>query len=124
MLSNSLFKLMIYVNLLPNLLLTVNHEKVTETFKYRFIKNQEIDFICIFSYSCTCIFEGLAIQNPPRNPGISTLVGQGMLKPSPPQGAPPQPQPTPPTLGQQPSMGPQAVVRPGQCPEPNKLYNY
>lgn len=70
------------------------------------------------------IFEGLAIQNPPRNPGISTLVGQGMLKPSPPQGAPPQPQPTPPTLGQQPSMGPQAVVRPGQCPEPNKLYNY
>lgn len=49
MLSNSLFKLMIYVNLLPNLLLTVNQEKVKETFKYRFIKNQEIDFICIFS---------------------------------------------------------------------------
>ena len=38
-----------------------------------------------------------------------------MLKPTPPPGAPPQPQPTPPTLGQQQSMGPQAVVRPGQC---------
>ncbi|XP_078337543.1 CCR4-NOT transcription complex subunit 1-like isoform X2 [Crassostrea virginica] len=61
--------------------------------------------------------QSLSIQNPlapPRNPGINTLVGQGMLKPTPPPGAPPQPQPTPPTLGQQQSMGPQAVVRPGQ----------
>lgn len=66
MLSNSLFKLMIYVNLLPNLLLTVNHEKVTATFKYRFIKNQEIDFICIFSYSCTCILKAWPFRIPPE----------------------------------------------------------
>lgn len=39
MLFNSLFKLMIYVNLLFNLLLIVNYEKVKEIFKYRFIKN-------------------------------------------------------------------------------------
>lgn len=28
-----------YVNLLANLLLAANHEEVTETFNYRFIKN-------------------------------------------------------------------------------------
>lgn len=39
MLFNSLFKLMIYVNLLFNLLLIVNYEKVIVLFKYRFIKN-------------------------------------------------------------------------------------
>lgn len=39
MLFNSLFKLMIYVNLLFNLLLIVNYEKVIVIFKYRFIKN-------------------------------------------------------------------------------------
>lgn len=39
MLFNSLFKLMIYVNLLFNLLLIVNYEKVIEIFKCRFIKN-------------------------------------------------------------------------------------
>lgn len=39
MLFNNLFKLMIYVNLLFNLLLIVNYEKVIEIFKYRFIKN-------------------------------------------------------------------------------------
>lgn len=39
MLFNNLFKLMIYVNLLFNLLLIVNYEKVKEIFKYRFIKN-------------------------------------------------------------------------------------
>lgn len=39
MLFNSLFKLMIYVNLLFNLLLIVNYEKVKEIFKYRLIKN-------------------------------------------------------------------------------------
>lgn len=39
MLFNSLFKLMIYVNLLFNLLFIVNYEKVIEIFKYRFIKN-------------------------------------------------------------------------------------
>lgn len=39
MLFNSLFKLMIYVNLLFNLLLIVNYEKVVVIFKYRFIKN-------------------------------------------------------------------------------------
>lgn len=38
MLFNSLFKLMIYVNLLFNLLLIVNYEKVIVIFKYRFIK--------------------------------------------------------------------------------------
>lgn len=39
MLFNSLFKLMIYVNLLFNLLLIVNYEKVIVIFKYRLIKN-------------------------------------------------------------------------------------
>lgn len=39
MLFNSLFKLMIYVNLFFNLLLIVNYEKVIVIFKYRFIKN-------------------------------------------------------------------------------------
>ncbi|XP_062589790.1 CCR4-NOT transcription complex subunit 1-like isoform X3 [Saccostrea cucullata] len=62
----------------------------------------------------TSQLQSLSIPNPlapPRNPGINTLVGQTMLKPTPPQGAPPQ-QPTPPTLGQQQPLGPQTVARP------------